>query len=134
MKLPPDATLNKQEAIALTGISLEDSYLIGFSYDAGALKLCLDLEFSIWPDSRFYAKPEPGEWTCSKKGQLIFSGVKEITGLSELQNQKPFMDPDGSSDWGCIYNMRIENGLLKFETEFNEIALNAEEMGLDIQG
>ena len=80
MKLPDETQIEKDGKIYLKGIDLEDSWLLGMKYDEELRVLSLKVDLSIWPESKFYRKPQPEEWTCYKKGEINFLGIKNISG------------------------------------------------------
>lgn len=104
------------------GIDLSDSFILNWKKNDSEFEI--ELELSIWPESPHYTKPLINEYTCYKKGKLRFLEIKEIKGFVELESVKPNIDPDGSKDWDCIYDLRKDNGLFKFNTEFTDIEVN----------
>ena len=132
MKLPEDSELIETYKISLKGIDLEDSWLLEVIFDEENHRLSFILDFSIWPESKYYTYPNPGEWTCYRKGKMNFNKVKEITGLVNLDNIEPSIDPQGEKDWGNIYRLRIENGRFAFELEEHEMTVQADELEIEI--
>ena len=127
MKIPETAFL-EQDFIRLKGIDLEDSWLVGLEMDWETQRLTLFLDFSIWQPSEFYEKPKPGEWTCYKRGVLVFTNVRELIGLPDLANINPSVDPDGSMDWGNLEDFRIKNDWISMELCDLEVRFKADEM------
>lgn len=132
MKLPVNAILSVDGIIYLKGIDLEDSFLLGLHFNEDQSELCIDLEFSIWPESQYYQPPKPNEWTCYRRGQLIFNGVKQINGFSNLKDLESSIDPDGEKDWGNIHGLRMCNEQVKLATEQIEIVLVADRLEIII--
>lgn len=133
MKLPIDATLLDDGKFYLKGIDLEDTWLLAMHFDNELNVLSLKVDLSIWPDSNYYRTPLPKEWTCYRKAEINFVGVQEISGLFNLEDIKPSTDQNGEKDWDCIYGLRIEAAMLKFEICDREISLRADEMQLIVE-
>lgn len=112
------------------GIDLSDSFISHWKLKNSEFKI--ELELSVWPESPYYIKPIKEEFTCYKKGNLRFYGIKEIKGVVDLEYVKPNLDPDGSKDWDNIYDFRKENGLLKFSTEFTNIEIDCDGFEMEI--
>ncbi len=111
------------------GIDLEDSWILGWSYNKEELQI--EIELSIWPESPYYEEPLNGNYTCYKLGQLIFHDVKTIKGFFELENIEPTIDPDGSKDWGNIFGLSKTKTGVKFLAE--DIEVDIETSGLSIK-
>lgn len=133
MKLPIDATLHTDGKIFLKGIDLEDTWLLAMHFDNELNVLSLKVDLSIWPDSNYYRTPLPKEWTCYRKAEINFVGVKGIIGFFNLEDIKPSTDSNGEKDWDCIYGLRIEAAMLIFEICDREISLTADEMQLIVE-
>lgn len=133
MKLPIDATLHDDGKIYLKGIDLEDTWLLAMHFDNELNALSLKVDLSIWPDSNYYRAPLPKEWTCYRKAEINFVGIKEISGLFNLEDIKPSTDQHGEKDWDCIYGLRMEAPMLKFEICGRGISLIADAMELIVE-
>ncbi len=133
MKLPDDSEINSDGIIYLKGIYLEDSWLLGLNHDEELKVLCLKVDLSIWPESKFYSKPLLDDWTCYKKAEIKFIGIRKMTGLFDLTDIKPSIDATGEQDWDCIYGLRILENQCKFEICDREITLIADELQLIIE-
>lgn len=127
MKIPETAFL-EQSFIRLKGIDLEDSCLMGLEMDWEGQRLTLYLDFSIWPPSAFYEKPKPGEWTCYKRGVLVFTNVRELIGLPDLENISPSVDPDGSMDWGNLEGLCMDSEWVGMYLCESEVRFKTDEM------
>ncbi|WP_281948570.1 hypothetical protein [Vibrio parahaemolyticus] len=84
----------------LVGVDLQDSFVLGWNYNDQTLEI--ELEFSIWPESKYYESPKVGEYTCCRSGFLLFEGVLNINGLLNQNEVQPTIDFDGSKDYGNI--------------------------------
>lgn len=85
---------------ALNGISLQDTFVLSWSTFGDFV--VFDVEFSLWPEHPQYHTPKPDEWTCYRKGSLIFEGVSSVQGLRQLQLVKPGIDANAELDYGNI--------------------------------
>ncbi|OAQ40792.1 hypothetical protein A5893_07600 [Pedobacter psychrophilus] len=133
MELPEDTIISENGKIHIKGIDLEDSWLLGIEYFENKSLLIIDLEFSIWPESKYYSKPKENEWTCYKKGQIKFKEVEQLNGIISLKDFKPSIDSESEKDWGNIYGLRIEENKFKFETNDSKISLFANQLELSIK-
>ncbi len=84
----------------LVGVDLQDSFVLGWHYNDQTFEI--ELEFSIWPESKYYEAPKIGEHTCYRLGSLLFEGVLSINGLLNQNDMQPTIDLDGSKDYGNI--------------------------------
>ena len=91
------------------GIDLNDSFVLGWAHEYG--QLSFELEASIWPDSKYYSKPQNGEYTCYRKAALKFMNVQSLNDLKSIESVSSKTDPDGSTDYGNIETLsQTENG------------------------
>lgn len=80
------------------GVDLEDSWVLGWRFDSTSNQLVFDLDVSLWEGHEHYAKPLSGEWTCYKRGRLVFDQVSKVKGLLPMESVKHSIDPDESID------------------------------------
>ena len=104
------------------GIDLFDSFVLNWSYKPTALEL--GLEVSIWPESQYYNKPKPDEFTCYRKAILRFENIGSISGLLEMENVKPSIDPDGSKDYGNIEHLFQDETGFDLHGDFGEVRIS----------
>lgn len=64
---------NFNEEYLKLGIDLTDSWILCWHYSDK--DFIFEIEFSLWPENPHYETPKPGDWTCYKKGQLIFTSA-----------------------------------------------------------
>ncbi len=82
------------------GIDLNDSFILNWNLEGDQLQF--NLEASIWPESKYYIKPESGEYTCYRNATLMFKSMQSITGLKPMVSAPSTTDPDGTTDFGNI--------------------------------
>ena len=115
------------------GVDLEDSWVLGWHFDAGHDRLVFDLAASLWPGHPSYVPPPPDEYTCYKRARLIFERVTSIGGLSPMDAVKPNIDPDGSLDYGNVEGLhRAGEGIYKFGGDIGEVSVKCEGVRLEI--
>ncbi len=92
------------------GIMWEDTWLLG--WHRAPTRLILLVDVSLWPGHPAYQKPQPGEWTCYKRGRLVFEAVSSVEGLpSNESGTPPYADANGERDFGSINSLTsIEGG------------------------
>ncbi|MGI3039972.1 hypothetical protein [Vibrio diabolicus] len=103
----------------LVGVDLQDSFVLGWSYNDQTLEI--ELEFSIWPESKYYEAPKVGEYTCYRLGSLLFEGGFKIKGLLNQNDIQPTIDLDGSKDYGNIDYLEKNQSYFKVEGGFGNI-------------
>lgn len=118
-------------------VDLEDSWVLGWYFNSSQNQLIFDLEVSLWEGNEHYDPPLPGEYTCYKRGRLIFEGVTSIHDLSPMDTAKPTIDPDGSIDYGNIEGLRhVGDGIYKFggdvAKDFGEVSVKCGDVRLEI--
>ena len=94
--------------------------------------LIFDLDASLWPEHPNYEVPKPNEWTCYKRSQLVFSGVRSASGLLSVSEVRGYTHPDGSVDFGNIDSLsEIPNGF-NIIGDFGDVIVIAENMRLHV--
>ena len=119
------------------GVDLEDSWVLGWHFNSSQNQLVFDLEFSLWQGNKHYETPLHGEYTCYKRGCLIFDEITSIHDLLPMNAVKPTIDPDGSIDYGNIEGLRhIGEGIYKFggnvAKDFGEVSVKCGYVRLEI--
>ncbi|MCY7375983.1 MAG: hypothetical protein LH472_08430 [Pyrinomonadaceae bacterium] len=115
------------------GVDLEDSPVLGWRFDSAVDQLVFDLVVSLWQGHQHYAPPLLGEYTCYKRGSLIFDFVTSINGLLPMNAVKYTTDPDGSIDYGYIEGLRYSNdNKYNFEGDFGEVSVQCQDVCLKI--
>ena len=113
------------------GIDLNDSFVLSWKFQGSDLEF--QIEASIWPNSEYYEKPKPNEWTCYKQAKLIFSSIEKVEGLLSLREAKHSTDATGKKDYGNIVSLvKTENGF-NIEGEFGKVILKKGRMNFEIE-
>jgi len=112
------------------GIDLFDSFVTSWCLEDSILTF--ELEFSIWPESRYYSEPKNKEYTCYKNGLLVFSGFSNIKGLLPKNDVKPTKDPDGSIDYGNIEYLVKTDKEFEIHGEFGQVVISGGEFTFEI--
>lgn len=113
-------------------VDLEDSWVLNWHVNTERQQLIFDLEASLWEGHQYYTAPLPEEYTCYKNAQLIFDNVSNIDGLLSMENVKPTVDSDGSTDYGNIEGLRQgEKGIYKLDGEFGEVTVACKDIRLE---
>jgi len=82
----------------LSGIYLEDSYVLDVTEDSGTIRFTL--EAVLTPDNKKYHPPNPGEQYCYMTGELIFSGITRTDWIR--RSFQRYTDATGEIDYGNI--------------------------------
>ncbi len=113
------------------GIDLFDSFILHWHYENHTFTINLDA--SIWPQSKHYEKPKLNEYTCYKKAILKFSNIKKLTGLKTMQQVKPAIDANNELDYGEIeYLSKTEEGF-HIIAEFGDVEIMGGLLSFSIQ-
>ncbi|MBU6953255.1 hypothetical protein [Hahella sp. HN01] len=112
------------------GIDLNDSFVLNWDQDGDSL--VFDLDASIWPESEYYSKPVEGEYACYRKATLIFTNVKNISGLRNIESVIPTIDPDGSIDYGEIETFCLTSSGFKLSGDFGLVTIQGGEFTFEI--
>jgi hypothetical protein len=115
------------------GVDLEDSWILGWHFDADQHRLVFNLEASLWPGHTSYVLPSPDKHTCYKQAHLIFEQVANVNGLLPMDSVKTNIDPDGSIDYGNVEGLHcVGDGIYKFSSDFGEVSIRCEGVRLEI--
>ena len=113
------------------GIDLNDSFVLGWELQESTLEF--SLEASIWPDSKYYSKPKPEEYTCYKSAKLRFTSIKNIDGLISQKQARFSRDKNNEKDYGNIDVLqKTINGFL-IEGDFGKVIINSGKMEFSIE-
>ncbi|MCY7375258.1 MAG: hypothetical protein LH472_04720 [Pyrinomonadaceae bacterium] len=119
--------------ITFDGVDLEDSFILGWYFDFAVKKLVFDLEVSLWQGNKYYTPPVNGEYTCYKRGTLVFDDVQSIDGLLPMDSVKHTNDIDGSIDYGNVESLRCESDdTYKVDGDFGEVSVHCRDVRLEI--
>jgi len=75
------------ELSAFDNVDLEDSFVISWKFTGDSL--VIDLGASIWPGHNYYETPKDDEFSCFKKGRLVFRYISELKGLLSMEEVEP---------------------------------------------
>jgi hypothetical protein len=112
------------------GVAITDTFVLGWRHQVD--QLVFVVEASLWPGHPNYDPPRSGEWTCYKLAQLVFSGVKSIDGLPNMNAVPTSTDDDGNSDFGTLAELVPEPGGYRITGDFGTVRVQADSLRLDI--
>jgi hypothetical protein len=121
-----------RENPCFNGISLEDTWIEGWHYDPQVQRLVFDVEFSLWPGHPKYEEPWPNEWTCYKRGRLIFEGVRSLTGLEDQGSVRPALDADDKVDYGNFDALNVDGHAYEVVGNFGDVRLSADSVLVEV--
>lgn len=122
--------MNWTDISLFKGIDLNDSFVLGWSLEAG--RLAVELEASIWPESDYYIAAKPDEYTCYRKATLEFVGVNEVHGLLPIESVRFTKDPDGSIDYGTIDTLVKLESTYQVSGDFGEVEIIGGELRFEV--
>jgi hypothetical protein len=112
-------------------VMVEDTWVLGWRREAD--RLIFVVEASLWPGHPAYELPKKGEWTCYKRGQLLFEGVRRIEGLLDQDAVSFNTDPDGSRDYGSIGYLDTATDGFRINGDFGDVAVQAVGVRLELE-
>jgi hypothetical protein len=120
------------QPIVIPGVDWQDTFVLGWRQEHE--RLVFSVLASLWPGHPSYTPPPPGDWTCYRAAELIFDGATNVTGLKEMKDVRPTIDPDGSADYGNIdWFSRNDDGTFTVSGDFGEVRVTAEGMRLAVE-
>ncbi len=118
----------------LAGVDLEDSWVLGWRYDAPAGRLTIEVEASLWPGHPAYGPPVAGEHTCYRRATLTFEGVASVAGLRTQVEVPGHLDPDGTRDYGSLDALEGADGVFRLAGEMGDVTVEAAVLRLRVDG
>jgi hypothetical protein len=113
------------------GVSLEDTWVLGWRHEND--QLVVNVEASLWPGHPAYGLPQPGEWTCYKRGRLVFEAVRSVDGLPDRESGvPPYVDANGERDFGSIDPLQMVEGGYRLRFDFGDVQIQCGAMRLDL--
>jgi hypothetical protein len=123
-------SMNWTDLALFKGIDLNDSFVMGWSFDNN--RLSFKLEASIWPESKYYLEPKKEEYTCYRKAVLEFVGVHKVSGLQPIDAVPSSTDPDGSVDYGNVDELIIGDGTFVVSGNFGTVSMIGGELRFEV--
>ncbi|MEM9569042.1 MAG: hypothetical protein AAF974_12125 [Cyanobacteria bacterium P01_E01_bin.34] len=72
--------------------------------------------------------PTPHEWTCYRKGTLIFSNCTSVTVLKEMSTVSPALGASGEADYGHIETFEpVGSSSYRLVGEFGNVLITSSE-------
>lgn len=118
----------------LAGVDLEDSWVLGWRYDAPAGRLTIEVEASLWPGHPAYEPPAAGEHTCYRRATLTFEGVASVSGLRTQSGVPGHLDADGTRDYGSVDGLEGADRVFRLAGEMGDVTVAAAVLRLRIAG
>ncbi len=114
------------------GVDLEDSWVLGWRFDAPAGRLTIEVEASLWPGHPAYVPPPAGEHTCYRRATLTFEGVTSVSGLRTQSEVPGHRNPDGTRDYGSFDALEGADGVFRLAGEMGDVTVRAAVLRLHI--
>jgi hypothetical protein len=104
----------------LSGVYLEDSYVLGISESPGLVVFHLDAVLT--PEHAGYQPPRPGEQYCYANGDLVFPDVTKV--VWEKRGRTRYTDASGEKDLGNIDILRVDGDALAVEGDWGTVRIS----------
>lgn len=111
--------MNYYEIPSLSGLYLEDSYVL--SIDETASSLVFELEAVLTGEHPRFEVPEKGEQYCYRRVLLRFLNADYLKWLD--RRFTTFLDASGESDYGNIDRFVIDNGCCTLSGDWGQSLL-----------
>lgn len=115
-----------KEMKEFAGIDLNDSFVLSWNY--GKQNILIELEASVWPESKHYKALKCGEYTCYRKAIIEVTNAKSVEGMLKQESAEPIIDPDGSEDYGNIDSLSVINGCFNITGAFGNVSVEGGEL------
>src|SRR5262245_10745470 len=113
------------------GVMLEDCWILGWRLEPD--RLVVAIEASLWPNHPAYEPPKTEEWTCYKRGRLVFECVRSVDGLPESQSGlPPYSDASGERDFGSIDLLDEVEGGYRLRFDFGDVQIKCRNVWLEL--
>ncbi len=111
-------------------VMVQDCWVLGWRAENDSL--IFDVEASLSVGHPHYEPPKSGEWACYKAAQIVFSGVREVSGLRPLPSVRATVGPDASVDYGSIDSISQESNGYLIVGEFGNVLVSASTVRLHL--
>ena len=105
----------------LTGVYLEDSYVLGISESLE--QVIFHLDAVLTSEHSAYHSPRPGEHHCYARGILVFPDVTHVAWLS--RNGSHYTDASGEEDLGNIDSLSMDGHAFVAEGDWGAVRISA---------
>jgi hypothetical protein len=109
---------------ALTDLVLEESYVLDIEARPSTVRFAVD--FVLTPRHPSYQPPPPNESNCYRKGELLFTGVRELAWSD--QGAPPAHDASGEVDYGNIDALHWQGSRYELEGDWGQMEVLAESL------
>jgi len=118
--------MNWTDMDVFRGVDLNDSFILNWFHAQGSF--FIELEASLWPESKYYSAPVNDEYTCYKKASISFQNIQSIEGLTPVNAVTPTIDIDGSADYGNIDSLTSSSSKFYVSGNFGNVVINGGEV------
>lgn len=106
-----------EELPALSGVYLEDSYVLAI--ELSQRDLVIELDAVLTPAHPAYRDPRPDEQYCFRRARIRVRDAESMRWVT--QTMQPFRDATGEADYGSIDTWQIEDDVSRLTGEWGEI-------------
>ena len=105
----------------LSQLVLEESYVLDVEARPGVVRFVVD--FVLTDQHPDYRPPPPDETYCFRRGELVFSGVRDVAWSG--QGTPPAHDASSEIDYGSIDSLRWEPSRYELEGDWGRMEITA---------
>lgn len=109
---------------------LEESWVLDIAANPGLITIKVDLVYSR--DHPEVRRPRPGEFLYSRIGVIRLTGVTSLSW--SMQGLQPARNLDGSTDWGSIDSMTVQDHTYALSGDFGDLVVHAAAIELAMTG
>jgi hypothetical protein len=115
---------------SLSGVFLEDSYVLGISESSEQVVFHLDAVLTL--EHPAYHSPRPGEQYCYTKGSLVFPDVTGVVWLRRSSSH--YTDAAGEKDLGNVDILRQDGDAFVAEGDWGAVRISGAQPRFELDG
>jgi hypothetical protein len=108
-----------QSIPALTGLDLEESYIL--DVDVHDTSLVFKLDLVLRPEHPEYTLPRPGEQHCFRRARIEIVDARSVRWVEKIM--QPFRDSSGEVDYGSIDSWLLHGDVAMIAGDWGVLAV-----------
>jgi hypothetical protein len=113
---------------ALTGLDLEESYVLDLAVIETSLVFALDLVLT--PKHEEYTSPRPGEQHCFRRARIEINDARSGRWFKKIM--RAFRDSSGEADYGSIDSWLIDGDLAVISGDWGVLEVDGGAVSLEL--
>lgn len=126
--MPRSGAVSYEDIPALTGLDLEESYVLDIAVLETSLVLTLDLVLTS--EHEGYTSPRPGEQHCFRRARVKISDARSVRWVKKIM--RAFRDSSGETDYGSIDSWLLDGDLAVISGDWGVLEVNGGAVSLEL--